>query len=98
MGEQGQGVVVPAPTELLDKLDDDLGRIELWTAALRSFQHPAPACLPNSMKTEHRLVGQRDTGLPLGSMVRNTFEDQPYTVIAVALGLGWLLGRLHRSL
>ena len=34
-----------------------------------------------------------------GSMeraVRNTIETQPYTAVAIALGLGWLLGRTHR--
>jgi ElaB/YqjD/DUF883 family membrane-anchored ribosome-binding protein len=30
--------------------------------------------------------------------LRNTVETQPYTAVAIALGLGWLLGRLHRPL
>ena len=30
--------------------------------------------------------------------LRNTIETQPYTAVAIALGLGWLLGRLHRPL
>lgn len=30
--------------------------------------------------------------------LRNTIETQPYTAVAVALGLGWLLGRMHRPL
>jgi ElaB/YqjD/DUF883 family membrane-anchored ribosome-binding protein len=28
--------------------------------------------------------------------LRNTIETQPYTAVAIALGLGWLLGRTHR--
>ena len=28
--------------------------------------------------------------------IRNTIETQPYTAVAIALGLGWLLGRTHR--
>jgi ElaB/YqjD/DUF883 family membrane-anchored ribosome-binding protein len=28
--------------------------------------------------------------------LRNTIETQPYTAVAIALGLGWLLGRSHR--
>ncbi len=28
--------------------------------------------------------------------LRNTIETQPYTVVAIALGLGWLFGRMHR--
>ena len=30
--------------------------------------------------------------------LRNAIETQPYTAVAVALGLGWLLGRMHRPL
>jgi len=30
--------------------------------------------------------------------LRNTIENQPYTAVAIALGLGWLFGRIHRPL
>ena len=30
--------------------------------------------------------------------LRNTIETQPYTAVVVALGLGWLFGRMHRPL
>ena len=30
--------------------------------------------------------------------VQNVIETRPYTAVAVALGLGWLLGRMHRPL
>jgi uncharacterized protein YjbJ (UPF0337 family) len=30
--------------------------------------------------------------------LRNTIETQPYTAVFVALGIGWLLGRMHRPL
>jgi ElaB/YqjD/DUF883 family membrane-anchored ribosome-binding protein len=30
--------------------------------------------------------------------LRKTIETQPYTAVFIALGLGWLLGRLHRPL
>jgi ElaB/YqjD/DUF883 family membrane-anchored ribosome-binding protein len=30
--------------------------------------------------------------------IRNTIETQPYTAAAIALGIGWLLGRMHRPL
>ncbi len=29
---------------------------------------------------------------------RNTIETQPYMAAAIALGIGWLLGRMHRPL
>lgn len=28
--------------------------------------------------------------------IRTTIETQPYTAAAIALGIGWLLGRMHR--
>jgi ElaB/YqjD/DUF883 family membrane-anchored ribosome-binding protein len=40
----------------------------------------------------------RDTGASFERLLRNTIEEQPYTAVAIALGIGWLLGRLHRSL
>ncbi len=30
--------------------------------------------------------------------LRNTIESQPYTAVAIALGIGWLFGRMHRPL
>ncbi len=30
--------------------------------------------------------------------LRDTIETQPYTAVAIAVGLGWLLGRMHRPL
>jgi ElaB/YqjD/DUF883 family membrane-anchored ribosome-binding protein len=30
--------------------------------------------------------------------IRRTIETQPYTAAAIALGIGWLLGRMHRPL
>jgi uncharacterized protein YjbJ (UPF0337 family) len=40
----------------------------------------------------------RDTGASFERLLRNTIEEQPYTAVAIALGIGWLLERLHRSL
>jgi ElaB/YqjD/DUF883 family membrane-anchored ribosome-binding protein len=40
----------------------------------------------------------RYTASSLEDVVRNTLENQPYTAVAIALGLGWLLGRMHRPL
>jgi len=38
----------------------------------------------------------RETAGSLERALRNTIETQPYTAVAVALGLGWLFGRMHR--
>jgi ElaB/YqjD/DUF883 family membrane-anchored ribosome-binding protein len=38
----------------------------------------------------------QQTAGSLERALRNTIETQPYTAVAIALGLGWLLGRTHR--
>ena len=40
----------------------------------------------------------RQAGSSFEAMLRNTIEQQPYTSAAIALGIGWLLGRMHRPL
>jgi uncharacterized protein YjbJ (UPF0337 family) len=40
----------------------------------------------------------RQTATTLDAWLRNSIETQPYTTAVVALGIGWLLGRLRRPL
>jgi uncharacterized protein YjbJ (UPF0337 family) len=40
----------------------------------------------------------RDTAATFDKWLRNTIETQPYAIAVVALGIGWLLGRMHRPL
>jgi ElaB/YqjD/DUF883 family membrane-anchored ribosome-binding protein len=40
----------------------------------------------------------RKTGASFEKALRDTIENQPYTAVAIAIGLGWLLGRMHRPL
>jgi hypothetical protein len=40
----------------------------------------------------------RDSAATFDKWLRRTIETQPYTVAIVALGIGWLLGRMHRPL
>ena len=40
----------------------------------------------------------RETVSSLERILRTTIEQQPYTAVAIALGIGWLLGRAHRPL
>ena len=40
----------------------------------------------------------RKTAGSFEKALRNTVETQPYTAVVIALGLGWLLGRMHRPL
>ena len=53
--------------------------------------------------TAQDLYGQaadatRDAAATFDKWLRNTIETQPYTTAIVALGIGWLLGRMHRPL
>jgi ElaB/YqjD/DUF883 family membrane-anchored ribosome-binding protein len=43
-------------------------------------------------------VAARKTAGSFEQAARNVIEQQPYTAVAIALGLGWLMGRLHRPL
>jgi len=44
------------------------------------------------------LYGQaKDTAVSLEDTIRHFIEDRPYTAVAAALGVGWLIGRAGRS-
>jgi ElaB/YqjD/DUF883 family membrane-anchored ribosome-binding protein len=40
----------------------------------------------------------RSTADSFEQALRNMVENQPYTACAIALGIGWLFGRMHRPL
>jgi uncharacterized protein YjbJ (UPF0337 family) len=42
--------------------------------------------------------GVRKAEISFEDTLRHTIETKPYTAVAIALGLGWLLGRTHRPL
>jgi uncharacterized protein YjbJ (UPF0337 family) len=45
------------------------------------------------------LYGQaKDTASSFTDLVQRTIEQQPYTAVAIAVAVGWLLGRSHRPL
>jgi uncharacterized protein YjbJ (UPF0337 family) len=59
--------------------------------------------LDQAAGTAQDLYGQtadaaRETALTFDKWLRNTMETQPYVVALAALGIGWLLGRMHRPL
>jgi len=63
MPEPAEDVIVRNLIESLERLRKDLDRMELWTAALGSFQHPVPDYRPGD---QHLLdpSPQRPTGQP----------------------------------
>jgi uncharacterized protein YjbJ (UPF0337 family) len=38
----------------------------------------------------------RQTAVSVEDTLRNMIETKPYTSVGIALGLGWLIGRVHR--
>jgi len=40
----------------------------------------------------------RNSASSLETTLRNFIENQPYTAVAIAAGLGWLFGRTHRPM
>ena len=43
-------------------------------------------------------MAARGTATSFEQALRNTIENQPSTAVAIALGIGWLVGRMHRPL
>jgi hypothetical protein len=37
-----------------------------------------------------------ETGSTIETMLRDTIETKPYAAVAIAFGLGWFFGRMHR--
>ena len=38
----------------------------------------------------------RETASSFETAVRELIENRPYTAVAIGVGIGWLIGRLHR--
>jgi uncharacterized protein YjbJ (UPF0337 family) len=47
---------------------------------------------------EDRYGQVKDAAAGFTDIVQRTIEQQPYTAIAIAAAVGWLLGRTHRPL
>ena len=49
--------------------------------------------------TAEDLYGQaKDAAAGFTDIVQRTIEQQPYTAVAIAVAVGWLLGRTHRPI
>ena len=49
-----------------------------------------------SQVADDTTIAARKTASSFEKALRDTIENQPYMAVAIALGLGWLLGRTHR--
>jgi hypothetical protein len=61
MSEQAEEMIVHNLIEALDRLREDLDRVELWTAALGCFQQPVPEYEPSD---RHLLSAKSDGQRP----------------------------------
>ncbi len=59
MPERAADMIVRNLVEALNRLQDDLDRVELWTVALSSFQQPPPEYGPDN---EHILPARKSPG------------------------------------
>jgi uncharacterized protein YjbJ (UPF0337 family) len=39
----------------------------------------------------------QERAAPVEEAIRNTIENRPYTAVAIALAIGWFIGRMSRS-
>jgi uncharacterized protein YjbJ (UPF0337 family) len=79
------------------KLEEGVGR------ATRDIKEQVQGRLDQAAGTAQDLYGQtaevaRDTAVTFEKWLRDTIETKPYVAVAVALGIGWLIGRTHRPL
>ena len=77
------------------KVEEDLGR------AAGDATSEFKGKLEEAAGAAQDLYGQtadaaRQTAVTFDKWLRNTIETQPYTSALVAVGIGWLLGRMHR--
>jgi ElaB/YqjD/DUF883 family membrane-anchored ribosome-binding protein len=68
---------------------------EVSDAAQDLYDHASERASRLGDATNH---AARKTAGSFEKALRNTIENQPYTAVAIAVGLGWLLGRMHRPL
>ena len=79
------------------KAQEQLGRVT------GDAESQAKGKLNQAIGAGQDLLGQaadatRETAGSLDQWLRRAIETQPYTTAIVALGIGWLFGRMHRPL
>ncbi len=79
------------------KIEEGVGRLtgDARTQVRRKLDQAAGAAQDPYGQTAD---GARDTAATFDKWLRRTIETQPYTAALVALGIGWLVGRMHRPL
>jgi uncharacterized protein YjbJ (UPF0337 family) len=79
------------------KIQEGVGR------ATGDMKSKAEGAMNQAAGSAQDLYGQaadvvRQNAKPVEEWLRDKIETQPYTTAIAALGIGWLLGRMHRPL
>ena len=74
---------------------------EAWGNVTGDTRTQAEGAINQAVGAAQDLYGQaadaaHETASSFEKTLRRTIETQPYTSTLVALGIGWLLGRMHR--
>ena len=82
------------------KVEEGLGRVTGDTAKSKESAAGAAEDLYGQARDSaaDAAGAARNSAASLEKWLRHTIETQPYTTALVAVGLGWLLGRMHRPL
>jgi hypothetical protein len=73
-------------------MDEDRGQATVRGAAGESEERAGAKPAPQQAEAIANQLSSFEVRL------RTMIEEQPYTATAIALGLGWLLGRMHRPI
>jgi uncharacterized protein YjbJ (UPF0337 family) len=79
------------------KLEEGVGRVT------GDIKEQVQGKLDQAAGAAQDLYGQtadvaRDTAVTFEKWLRSRIETKPYAAVAVALGIGWLIGRMNRPL
>jgi ElaB/YqjD/DUF883 family membrane-anchored ribosome-binding protein len=65
----------------------------------QGFEHAMDEARKQASHVAHTAqTAARETASSFETAARRLVEEQPYTAVGIALGVGWLLGRMHRPL
>ena len=79
------------------------GKVEEGVGATGDIKEQVQGKLDQAAGAAQDLYGQtadvaRDTAVTFEKWLRSSIETKPYAAVAVALSIGWLIGRMHRPL
>jgi ElaB/YqjD/DUF883 family membrane-anchored ribosome-binding protein len=96
MSDEREGAFRSVLNETRDQTADVADQVKSAAQDLYGQARDSASQIADAASRSMKIPGQ--TASSLEEALRNTIENQPYTAVAIALGLGWLLGRTHRPL